>query len=344
MEMHVMGTIDPADPQAAKAWGPRVHAFATRGPSALQYAPEMPASIAGLNPDIVDVQGLWTYSSVANLDHTRRSRKPYIVTPRGMLDPWARNNSAWKKKIAGAVFERGHLRGASCLRATAEMEAQHFRDMGLINPIAIIPNGITLPNLARRTQKPLRNILFLSRIHPKKGVDFLLNSWAALEPLFPDWELIIAGIDENGHEEKLQRQARQLKLARARFVGPQLGEGKQELYRNADIFVLPTHAENFGLVIAEALAQETPVITTTNAPWSGLAKHNCGWSISLDQRILTDTMKKALSRTPDQLSEMGARGREWISRDFGSDQVASRMRELYLWLGKGTAKPDHIYD
>lgn len=344
IEVHVMGTLDAVHPTAANVWGPKVHALPIRGPSSVQYAPEMRPALATLKPGLVDVQGLWTYASFANLRHARASGTPYIITPRGMLDPWARRNSRWKKQIAAAAFETSHLRNARCLRATAEMEAQHFRDMGLTNPIAIVPNGLQLPELAVRTEAPLRQLLFLSRIHPKKGIVFLLNSWATLEPLFPSWEVVIAGIDENGHEAELKQLAKSLQLTRVRFVGERHGLDKQNLYRNADLFVLPTHAENFGLVVAEALAQETPVVTTTNAPWAGLQKHDCGWWITLDQVLLTKTLQVALSLPSERLAAMGRRGRDWVQRDFSPGPVAERMREVYLWVSRGAPKPDHVYE
>lgn len=344
IEMHVMGTRDPADPDAAQAWGPRVQACDVKGPQALQYAPRMADAVTDLAPDLVDVQGLWTYPSWVSLRHARRRGTAYVVTPRGMLDPWARRNSAWKKRIAAAAFETAHLNGARCLRATAEMEAQHFRDMGLTNPIAIVPNGLDLPDLAPRSEAALRSILFLSRIHPKKGVDYLLRSWAALAAAFTGWELVIAGIDERGHEAELKQIARDLAVPRVRFVGAAHGAAKQQLYRDADLFVLPTHAENFGLVVAEALAQETPVITTTNAPWSGLRDQGCGWWIGLDQETLTRTMRQALSMTPGELDTMGGRGRAWVQRDLGMQEVATRMRDVYLWAAGKGAKPEHVHD
>lgn len=344
MEMHVFGTLDPGNPAAAQGWGPRVQGFDVTGPQAGQYAPGMAPAIAALAPDIVDVQGIWTYPSLANLRHARRTGTPYLVTPRGMLDPWARRNSAWKKKIAGTLFEQAHLKGACALRATAEMEAQHFRDMGLTNPIAVVPNGLTLPDLAPRSDRDLRSILFLSRIHPKKGVDFLLQAWATLQAEFPGWEIVIAGIDENGHEADLKALTRKLGLSRVRFVGEAHGDAKQKLYRDADLFVLPTHAENFGLVVAEALAQETPVITTRNAPWQGLESEACGWWIDLDQGLLTDTIRAALSRPAQDLAAMGRRGRAWVQRDFAMAQVAEKMREVYLWAARRGARPECVHD
>lgn len=344
MEVHVMGTRDPAAPLAATDWGPRVHAFDTRGPQAAHYAPGMGLAIRRLAPDLVDVQGLWTYPSLANLRHSRRQATPYIVTPRGMLDPWARRNSAWKKRVAAAFFETAHLRGATALRATAEMEAQHFRDLGLTNPIAIVPNGIVLPELATRVRAPLRSILFLSRIHPKKGADYLLRAWTMLAFDFPDWEVVIAGIDENGHEAELKAMTAKLHLPRVRFAGAVHGLAKQQLYRDSDVFVLPTHAENFGLVVAEALAQETPVITTRNAPWAGLETEGCGWWIDLSQDRLTRTLRDALSQPPGSLEQMGRRGRNWVQRDFSIAKVAERMRQVYLWAAGKAHRPDCVHD
>lgn len=343
VKMHVFGTTDPSDPLAAQSWGPRVTSFDVIGPNALHVAPRMFKAVRKLSPDLLDIQGLWTYPSLVSLRYTRKFNTPYLITPRGMLDPWARQNSSWKKALAGAAFENAHIAGATALRATAEMEAKHFRDMGLRNPIVVVPNGISMPPLEEKIAKHKKQILFLSRLHPKKGVSFLLHSWASLQDQNPSWELIIAGIDEAGHENELKALAKALELKRIYFVGEFHGQEKQKLYRNADLFVLPTHAENFGLVVAEALAQETPVITTFNAPWKGLQDNACGWWIPLEQKRLTETIQAAILKDPFELAEMGRRGRQWIARDFSIEQVACKMHQTYRWAAQGGPKPEFLH-
>lgn len=344
IETHVLGTLDPQDPAAAQGWGPRVQAFRVSGPASLQRAPAMAPALEQLAPDVVDVQGLWTWTSRVSLAYWRRHHQPYVVTPRGMLDPWARRNSAWKKRLFAAFAETRHLESAHCLRATAEMEAEHFRNMGLRTPIAIVPNAIPIANLAPRANPARRRVLFLGRIHPKKGADLLLKAWAPLQDSHPDWDLTIAGIDENGYEAQLKTLARELRLERVEFPGPAHGAAKDALYRGSDLFVLPTHAENFGLVVAEALAQEVPVITTTNAPWSGLEENRCGWWIPLDQQRLVDSLDQAMYRSRIELRAMGARGRQWVTTSFAPEQVAEKMREVYLWTAGRGAKPGHVHE
>ncbi|SNT40149.1 Glycosyltransferase involved in cell wall bisynthesis [[Luteovulum] sphaeroides subsp. megalophilum] len=343
-DVHVVGLEDPTNPGAAAQWGPHVHAHKVSGPQAFGYAPRLSGTLERLAPQIIDVQGLWMYPSVASLKHYRRTGTPYVVTPRGMLDPWARQNSAWKKKAVRMLFEDAHLAGAACLRATAEMEAEHFRSFGLRNPIAIVPNGVDIPDLSPfpRRKGSRRRALFLSRIHPKKGLPYLLKAWRGIEQIRPNWELVVAGPDEVGHTAEMQQMASRLGLRRVIWHPQVHGSEKSALYRSADLFVLPTHAENFGLVIAEALAHEVPVITTTNSPWKGLEEHSCGWWIPLEDNALADCMVAATAKTRDELHFMGRIGQAWMAQQFGWDGIAQQMQQVYEWLLRRGKRPSFV--
>lgn len=342
-DAHILGLTDPNNKGAAWDWGRSVHAHDVIPPVAFGYAPDLNRTLRQLVPKIVHVNGLWVYPSLANLRHHRLTRTPYVITPHGMLDPWALERSFWKKRLVGFCFEDAHLRSAACLHATAEMEAGHFRSFGLRNPVAVVPNGIDLPSLLPdRPASGLRRMLFLSRLHPKKGIALLLQVWARLEAVYPDWTLVIAGPDEVGHKAEMQALANRLGLSRIEWHSAVQDAAKTALYRSADCFILPTHAENFGLVVAEALAHEVPVITTRNAPWEGLIAHGCGWWIALNESELSNSMSDAMARPRAELHAMGIRGRAWMGRDFGWDGVAERMIRLYNWVTHGGVRPNFV--
>lgn len=339
---HVLGTIDKAAPDAWRDWGPRVHPHAA-GLGRFGYAPEMLRTMAALNPDISDVQGLWVYPSLANLRYHKRFARPYVITPRGMLEPWALKRSPFKKKVVSFWFESSHLQQAACLRATAESEARNFREFGLKQPIAIVPNGVELPPTGKsRSPDRLNRILFLSRVHPKKGLPFLLRAWLRLHRDFADWELAIAGPDEVGHLMEMQALSHALNLPRVSWIGSVSGVAKQTLYDQSDLFVLPTHSENFGLVIAEALASSVPVITTTGAPWGQLESRQCGWWIDLTEDNLVDTMTTAMRLSSDERSRMGVNGRAWMEQDFSWAKVAKELSGVYRWILGGGSPPPNV--
>lgn len=224
------------------------------------------------------------------------------------------------------------------------MEAVHFRRYGLTNPIAVVPNGIDLPNLGPRPDRggKMRRVLFLSRVHPKKGIEHLLRAWAHVHRRETDWQLLIAGPDEVGHRTEMQRLIDHLGLVNVLWLDAVHGQEKSDLYRAADLFVLPTHAENFGLVVAEALAHELPVVTTRNAPWDGLERHRCGWWIDLSEEALVTALDEAMSLSDAERHAMGARGRAWMERDFTWPAIAKQMHEVYTWVLGGGPPPSFV--
>ncbi|APG25676.1 hypothetical protein A7E75_12135 [Syntrophotalea acetylenica] len=300
-----------------------------------------------------------------------------------MLEPGALQFSRWKKQLAGWLWQNRDLQRSTCIHVTSPMEADNCRKYGLKNPIAVVPNGIDLdeyslkgslfPKDGREAGKESvltslktstiqkRKLLFLSRIHPKKGLTYLLEAWAQLKPFHDEWQLVIAGNDDGGHEAALKRLASKLKLrwiesfnqstdnrnftsknntlesdinveeALIVFAGPLFGDEKVKAYQDADLFVLPTLSENFGMVVPEALACGTPVITTKGAPWHELTETESGWWIEVGTEPLRACLHEALAKSTVELNEMGLRGRKLVEDNYSIASVAKQMMQVYEW-------------
>ena len=298
-----------------------------------------------IRPNLIDVQGLWSSSAVFNLIYSKLRSTPYIVTPRGMLEEWALNQSYFKKLIYYFFIEKYHLKNATCLRATSKMEMNTFKKLGFKNKIINVPNSIKIPEAkikSKFTIKKKKRILFLSRIHEKKGISELLNAWKYIHNKHLDWELVICGYDENGYKDKMIKLSNDLKLKRVVWRDFVTGKDKDNLFRSSDLFVLLSHSENFGLAIAEALSFGLPVITTTNTPWKDLKKYNCGWCIDLKMKKIVKTLEKAICLDNKKKILMGKRGRAWVVRDFSDESIGIKMQSVYKWILKKGPKPKKL--
>ncbi|MDX1530459.1 MAG: glycosyltransferase [Rhodothermales bacterium] len=287
--------------------------------------------------------GFWLPSNHLAAAAARRAGAPLVVSPRGMLTPWALRHRAWKKRGAWRLYQRRDVAAAALLHATSEAEAAGFRTLGLPHPIAVVPNGVDLPEAiperGRRDGAP-RRALFLSRIHPVKGVLNLVRAWAQVQP--KGWELVIAGPDAEGHRADVEGEIRHLGAPGISFTGPVQDAEKWELYGSADLFVLPTFSENFGIVVAEALGAGLPAITTTAAPWEELEAHRCGWWVEVGAEPLAEALAAATTRSDEALAEMGARGRALIRERYAWQRVAADMGAAYAWLLGEGARPDCV--
>jgi glycosyltransferase involved in cell wall biosynthesis len=259
------------------------------------------------------------------------------------LAPEALKYSSLSKKVFWSLVQGSAVRHASCFHATAEKEYEDIRSAGLRSqPVCIIPNGVEVPELKSKPQTGRRTVLFLGRIHPIKGVDILLEAWRALSHRFPEWDLRIAGPDDHGCLPRMQMLAKKLNLKRVEFCGQLYGEAKLEAYREADLFVLPTRSENFGATVAEALAAGTPVIVTKRAPWPDLERYKAGWWIEIGLDPLVGCLEEAMKEPAASLAQRGARGREWMMREYSRANVGKMMRQAYHWLVYGGETPDFI--
>lgn len=293
---------------------------------------------------VLHAHGLWRMTNVYPGWAASRASAPLVLSPRGMLGADALKFSRLQKRIFWQLLQARAVRPVRCFHATCHAELEDIRAFGLTAPVAIIPNGIDVPETPddRAAQPAGRTVLYLGRIHPKKGIDRLLLAWTQIEADHPDWRLRIVGPSERNHVAELAKLAAERGLTRVTFEEPLFGADKHHAYAAADLFVLPTLHENFGIVVAEALAQGTPVICTRGAPWQGLEREGCGWWIEHGPDAMAATLKLALGKSPQALQSMGERGRRWMRRDFSWEQVAESMERLYGWCSGSGDMPEFV--
>lgn len=295
------------------------------------------------SPGILHGNGIWRYTNLFPLLISGKAPARIVFSPHGMLSPWSMRYKAALKAPFWKLLQRPALARTHCFHATAPIEYDDIRRVGLRGPVAVIPLGVDIPPPGADDGK-LRRVVFMSRIDPKKGLDMLLPAWAALAEDFRDWELVIAGPLTGSYAETMQELARTLAAPRVTFIGQVLGEEKRALLARASLFVLPTRSENFGMVVPEALAHGTPVITTTETPWADLRRRGCGWTINPDREELERALRHAMSLPPENLREMGTIGRQWMRAEFAWGRIAEKMQLTYEWLHYGGKRPDWVVD
>ena len=279
-----------------------------------------------------------------------------MIAPHGSLDAWALRRSIWKKRLALIIYERKNLHYASCLHALSPREEEGFRTYGLRNPIAIIPNGIADDWLdsngdahAFRRRFGLSNetrlLFFLGRITPIKNLPMLVRAMSALKSDLASWRLIIAGVNEFGHQPEVEALVKQLGLgAYVKFIGPLYGQDKRDAFAAADLFVLPSHSEGAPVAILEALGAGIPVLTTQAAPWRELITRRCGWWTKISEPAIRQALHEAIYTPREELRRMGQRGKALIVEKYTLSKVAEQTISLYNWLlGKGE-RPTFVVD
>ncbi len=288
--------------------------------------------VASGNVDLIHNHGMWQMNSVYAGWAAKREKLNYVVSPRGAFSLWAMRSGSIFKRAFWPLLQAPALTAATCFHATAESEYEDIRRLGFRQPIAVIPNGIDIPVLLPKVDTNYRTLLFLGRVHKQKGLDMLLHAWRVVQDRFPEWRLRVVGPDNCGYLGELQQLARTLNLHRVEFSGPLSGVQKWQAYRDADLFVLPSYSENFGIAVAEALASGTPAIVTRGAPWAGLGRHQAGWWIDIGTEPLKFALEEALANSPDRLAEMGQHGKRWMETDFSWAHIGMQMANTYRWL------------
>lgn len=301
--------------------------------------------------DIVHLHGLWK----PGLHRIARRARRLVWSPHGMLQLWALKNKGWKKFAALALYQWWDLRKADLIHVTAESEVADVRRLGLKNDLVVAPLGIRVPDrtvVSDTLVRSARTLLFVSRVQRKKGLPNLLVAWANVPPEMRDgWTLRIVGPDEDSHTAELMAQCERLGVSyvnqdgklhsststqdfnltrpQVEFLGPKYGAELDTEYRSADLFVLPTHSENFGSVVIEALAHGVPVITTKAAPWEDLTTHRCGRWVEDSVEALELAISEMMAMSDEERAEMGARGRRLVEEKYTWSVVTRKMKEAY---------------
>ncbi len=335
------------------------------GPRIFGYVPGLVSDLVDSDCELLHLQHLWMYPSVAVHRWHRRTGRPYLVTANGMLEPWTLSRSKWIKRAAALCYENRMLRSAASLQANTEKEAADFRAYGLRNPICLIPNGVALPEVS--SSEPLRQrsggprvLLFLGRLHPKKGLVNALRAWAevmgeeARGTGREAWQFVIAGWDQGGHGDELKALCRELGLdysdnpsgnsdsaspAPVIFNGPAFGKEKDALMRKAEAFILPSFSEGLPMAVLEAWAYGIPVLMTDhcNLPEGFTA----GAAIRIGTEVpgIAGGLRELFQGSPGDLEAMGGAGRTLVEEQFTWPKVAAQMKEVYEWMLGGGTRP-----
>ena len=354
MDIAVHSLRDEFSDEDIESWRDiRVVAHRTAGPKIFGYAPAMLEGLMGEDAELVHAHGVWMYPSVVATRWQRRTQKPYLISPHGMLDPWAVRNSRWKKALAHLLYESRFQGGAACLRALCVAEAEGIRKHGSRNPIVVIPNGVDLPaqlsdtppDWHARIPAGKRTLLYLGRIHPKKNLQSLLHAWSGLSKRYATvaegWHLVIAGWDQGGYQAQLMKLAGELAIESSiSFVGPQYDEAKHRTLSATDAFVLPSLSEGLPMAVLEAWAYRLPVAMTSECNIPKAFEVDAAVQIGTTASGLEEGLAGFLAMADADRVKLGIAGRLLTESDYAWEAVASQMDLCYRWiLGGGPPPP-----
>lgn len=294
--------------------------------------------------NILHTHGMWMMPNIYTYRISKKFNIPLVYSPRGSLSEWAMSNGSMAKFLFYPLYQHNALKQASLFNASAISEYDDIRNNGFAQPVSIIPNGVHVPRKKVEPYNKSKTILFLSRIHPKKGIESLLKAWFKIQKKFPDWDIKIVGKGKKHYIKSLNEIIRDLKLERVNILDPVYGKDKEKMYRQSSLFILPTHSENFGMVVAEALANSLPVIVSNKAPWEKINHINCGWCVEDKVESYAKSLDIALNTPSEILLQMGKRGMDWMKEDFSWPSIALKTLQTYKWMENFSVdeKPDWI--
>jgi poly(glycerol-phosphate) alpha-glucosyltransferase len=319
--------------------------------SYFSYMYNLGREIGGFN--LVHSHGLWDLFNVSGCYLSRINDIPYVISPHGMLDEWALNNSKFKKKLARFIVEDKNISN-SFIHALNYSEFLSIRQCGFLNPVCLVPNGVNLPNepdypipaCISQIVGEKKILLYLGRIHPKKGIENLLIAWNEIrrdEPkLSSEWCLLIAGWSQDEYEKHLRCIAKTYDCFDVHFIGPQFGTEKDSVYFYSDAFILPSLSEGLPMVVLEAWSHKLPVMMTCACNIPEGFEHNAALKIESTVSGLKVGLNNFFSMSDISRNEMGSNGYELVKTNFTWKSVAVKLNSIYEWILNGGSPPSCI--
>lgn len=346
LQVSVLGVADRDEGTEQPDWGADVFRARPSGLLGVGSAGQMARALATQRPDVVDVQGIWHWPSVANRRFFRKHHVPYVITPRGMLDPWALRKSVGRKRLAMALVEKQHLNEARCIRVLNADEAAAVKSLLPNVPIATIPNGVPQPELPpkRSTETKKKTLLFLGRIDAKKGVRELVAAWAKSATLATaqGWCLKIVGWGDADYVDEVRASIARLSLANIELSGPAFGDEKLREYREASGFILPSHSEGLPMAVLEAFSYGLPAVMTRfcNIPQGFQA--GAALEIDPEENSIAQGLETLFTMSDDARVRMGVSARKLVEERFTVPHVARQCEAMYRWVGGDGPAPEFV--
>ncbi|CAM3050261.1 glycosyltransferase [Moritella viscosa] len=327
------------------------------GMDKLKYSKEMKSRLLSTltDGDVLFSNNLWNYPAFLAAKLSQEKKVPHIVSIRGTLYPWSLAQGKLRKKLAWLLFQKKSLQQANLIHVTCADEYKAVRELNITSPIAIVPHGINyddyqdLPNKINaiehlRLNNNKKYVLFMSRLHKKKGLDILLEIWPEVAKDFPNWCLLIVGPDYSNYNENIAELAVENGTEdNIKVFGMLSGYDKKCVLASSEFFILPSYTENFGVVIGEALAAGLPSITTTGTPWSEINTHNCGKYITLSRENVLQSLQEMMTLDKHSLDVMSNNSKLLIKNNYSWSAQAIKFGKALDFVLTGEPAPDVVY-
>lgn len=312
-----------------------------------EHIPNLYESLDEINDiNLIHIQGVWTYFSHISAKYARKNSIPYVVAPRGSLYKMSMDEKWLKKRLAWYAYQKIDVNKADCVQCTCVEEMEEIRQLGCMNPIAVVPNSYDAKNVGKGTyiNSDTFQVGYLGRLHPRKHVEKLIYAMAYLIERHSNVKLWVIGSDDEKYESFLKKECKRLQIdENVVFTGFIKAETLDMTIRQCNVFCFPSNFENWGNVVPDVLVREIPAITSKGMPWQILEKEKCGWWIDTDQETVNKTLLLAYELGYDELKEMGVRGRRLVEERFSVESIGVKLKELYNWILAGGAKPDFVF-